>query len=150
MTGNLYLDLAISLAGVAVLVAVSWLLGAWRSIPLDEAKARDRLAFDEPDFIVGDWLFGADGKSAVAVSQDGGELALVRSLGDGLATRRIRKGAAPVEARGADVLIALGDPSITKFRLRAPDDKAAAAWASRLGGRAFSGKVESGFPKKTP
>ncbi|MEX0645649.1 MAG: hypothetical protein WD076_10075 [Parvularculaceae bacterium] len=137
MTGNLYLDLAISLGGVAILVAVSWLLGAWRSITLDEASARDRLAFDEPDFVVGEWLFGADRKSAVAISADGGELALVKPLGDGLATRRIKKGAAPVEAKGADVVIALGDPSIRKFRLKAADEKAAARWAGGLGGQGY-------------
>ena len=134
MTGNLYLDLAISLGGVAILVAVSFALGAWRSAPLDEAAARDRLAFDEPDFVVGEWLFGADGKAAVAVSQDGRELGLLRLLGDGLATRRIRKGAAPVVAKGAEIVIALGDPSIAKFRLKAADEKAAAAWAGRLSG----------------
>ena len=134
MTGNLYLDLAISLGGVAILVAVSFALGAWRSATLDEAAARDRLAFDEPDFVVGEWLFGADGKAAVAVSQDGRELGLLRLLGDGLATRRLKKGVAPIVAKGADVLIGLGDPSIATFRLKAPDEKSAAAWAGRLAG----------------
>lgn len=138
MTGNLFLDLAISFAGVAVLVAVSYLLGGWRSAPVDEAAARDRLAFDEPDFNPGAWLFGADGKAAAALSEDGREAAFVFSVGDGLSTRRARCGEVAVEAAGRTLTARLRDPSKWALKLSAGSPEEAARWASRLSGESYS------------
>lgn len=138
MTGNLYLDLLISFAGIAVLVGVSFALGGWRSAKVDETTARDRLAFDEPDFAVGEWLFSEDGKTAAAISADGEEVAYVFAVGDGVATRRMRKGAVPVEAAGETVTVRLGDASIGRLRLAVRDDEAAVRWAGRLGGAGYT------------
>ncbi|GAB4517583.1 MAG: hypothetical protein Kow00133_02070 [Amphiplicatus sp.] len=139
MTGNLYLDLAVSLAGVGVLVAVSWLLGAWRTARLDATAARDRLAFEEPDFFSGAWLFDVEGRAAAALSQDGEEVAWLFVVGDGIAVRRMKRGAAPVRAEGETLVAALRDPSRWTLRLRAPNQAEAAAWASRLAGPAYNG-----------
>ena len=138
MTGNLYLDLVISLVGVGVLVGVSWLLGGWRSAAVDAASAADRLAFDEPDFRVREWLISADGKAAAALSEDANEAALVFRVGDGLASRRFRRGAAPVERSGAALEIVLKDPSKWRLRLIAPDEASAERWLGGLGGEAYN------------
>jgi hypothetical protein len=137
MTGNLYLDLLISFAGVGVLVAVSWTLGGWRSAPVDAASAAERLAFDEPDFKPGEWLLSVDGRAAAALSEDGKEAALVFRVGDGLATRRFRRGAVPIERSGAALVAALKEPSKWRLRLIAPDEASAARWAGGLGGEAY-------------
>ncbi len=139
MTGDLYLDLLISLGGVAVLVAVSFVLGGWKSAQIDESGARERLAFDEPDFLPSLWLFGADGKGAAAVSQDGAEAAFVFTLGDGLATRRVRIGAVPIEAKQGDVIATLRDPSKWVLKLAAGSPEEAARWAGRLTGAGYIG-----------
>lgn len=137
MTGNLFLDLAISLAGVAVLVGASYLLGGWRSVSIDEAAARDRLAFDEPDFTPGEWLFGADGRAAAALSEDGREAAFVFSVGDDLSTRRMRCGDVPVDASGPTLTAHLRDPSKWALNIAAGSPEEAARWASRLSGAGY-------------
>lgn len=134
MTGNLYLDLLVSFGGVAVLVAVSFLLGAWKSASIDESAARDRLAFDEPDFRPAEWLFSSDGKSAAALSGDGAEAAFIFALGDGLATRRTKLGTVPVSVEGERVVVKLCDPSKWVLKLAAGSPEEAARWAGRLSG----------------
>lgn len=134
MTGNLYLDLLISFGGVAVLVGVSFLLGAWKSATVDEASARERLDFDEPDFRPGEWLFSRDGSAAVAISQDGAEAAFVFALGDGLATRRVKLGAFEVKSEGDKVAARLRDPSKWSLKLAAGSPEEAVRWAGRLSG----------------
>jgi hypothetical protein len=136
MTGNLVLDLVISLGGVAVLVAVSGMLGGWRSLKVDEAAARDRLAFDEQDFVARDLLLSRDGKAAAALSNE--EAVFLFPLGDSLATRRTRLGAVRVAVEGASVIAALGDVSKAKLKLAAPDEATAARWAGRLKGEAYN------------
>jgi hypothetical protein len=137
VTGNLALDLLISAAGVGLIVAVSAALGGLRSITLDEAAARARLALDEPDFRPTEIFIGADGKAAAAIGADG-EAALLFALGDGLATRRLAIGAFAVAASGPAVDILLRDPSKRRLRLVAASAEAAAAWAGRLAGRPVS------------
>lgn len=134
MTGNLAIDLAISLAGIALMVGVSWLIGAWRSTPVSEAAARERLAFDEPDFAPARFMVSGDGRAAAALSGEGEEAAFVFSLGDRLATRRYRRGAFKVRREGGEVVAELADPSKPKLRLLARDAEEAADWAGGLGG----------------
>lgn len=136
MTGNLALDLLISAGGVALIVLISVLLGAWKTVRLDEASARGRLELDEPDFQPSDLLVGADGKAALAIGANG-DAALVFALGDGLATRRFKPGDYQVKAAGADVELNLRDPSKWRVRLAAGSPEAAAGWAGRLSGRAI-------------
>lgn len=138
MTGNIYLDLAVSLAGIALLVAASWLLGGWRQARADAASAAERLGFDEPDFRPREWLVSGDGAAAVALSEDGAEIAVVFTVGDGLATRRMPRASARIAVEGAGVAIRLDDPSRRLVRLSAPDETAAKAWADALAVRAYN------------
>lgn len=140
MTGNLLLDLAVSAAVTAALVVLSFLLGAWRSVRVDEGRMRDRLAFDEPDFRPGAFLIGIDGKAAAALDEAGGEGALVFALGDGLATRRFKLGALAAKSENGAVMVTLRDLSKWRVRIAAPNAEAAAVWAGKLGG----GPLKSG------
>lgn len=135
MTGNLLIDLAISFAGIVVLVGVSFLFGAMRSATVTDRAAAERLAFDEPDFRAGEWLIGADGKSAAALSADSAETALVFAVGDRLASRRFRHGAIGLEREGATVIFRVSEPSLPRVRLTAPDEHSAEQWVLRLAGR---------------
>lgn len=127
-------EIAISVTGVAILIGLAWALGATRSIAVTKDLAVDRLAFDEPDFNPGEWLIGADGKSAAVLSADGYETAVVFAVGDGLATRRFRHGAVSIEKSGTAVTFIMGEPSLGVLRLLAPDENAAAHWVLRLAG----------------
>ncbi len=135
MTGNLAIDLAISLAGIAVLVALSLALGAMRSAVVTLDTAAERLAFDEPDFLPREWMVGMDGKSAAALSAGGDETALVFAVGDGFASRRFRRGKVGLEKDGAAIIFRLGEPSRGTVTLAAPDEAVAAQWLLRLAGR---------------
>ena len=110
------------------------MLGAWRSAAVTAAEAADRLAFDEPDLAIREWLIGADGKSAAALSADGAEIALVFALGDSLATRRLNRRQASVERRGAALRFALGELSRRAVVLTATDEPAARRWLSLVTG----------------
>lgn len=134
MTKSLLIELALSLAGVGLLVAVSWVLGAWRSVSVTAEGAADRLAFDEPDLVITEWLIGADGKSAAALSADGAEIALVFALGDSLATRRLGRRQAGVERQGAALRFVLGEVSRRAVTLKAQDEPTARRWLSLVTG----------------
>jgi hypothetical protein len=134
VTGNLLLDLVISAAGVGLLVALSYVLGGYRDAVLNEASMRDRLAFDEPDFAVSDFLISTDGKAAIALDTAKREGAVVFAHGDGLATRRFPIGSAAVGSDGAALVISLHDVSKWRVRIAAAAPDAAKSWARRLGG----------------
>ncbi|MCA8889228.1 MAG: hypothetical protein KDA46_10390 [Parvularculaceae bacterium] len=133
MTGNLYLDLAISLVGVGLVVLISYFLGAWRSVKVTEAAAADRLAFDEPDFAPERWMIGVDGAVAAALAKAGGEIALVFSLGDRLVSRRLPALAVKCSARDGTLVFELGEPSKRAIRLVAASSQQAGEWARALG-----------------
>lgn len=132
MTGNVLIDLLISITGVAVLVGVSWALGAFRTVKTDLAAAADRVAFDEPDFRPAEWLFDEGAAAAAALSEDGREVVFVFGVGDKLGSRRMRVGAVPVTLDGTSVSAQTGDVTRGRIRLRAPDADTAARWARRL------------------
>jgi hypothetical protein len=134
MSYDLLIEFVVSMIGVAFLVGVSWLFGAMKSVRVTCDAAADRLAFDEPDFRVDEWFIGADQKAAAAVSADGGETALVFSIGDGLGTRRFRHGAISVERHGVCLDFQLREPSLKLVRLAAPDERSAEHWVLQLAG----------------
>lgn len=134
MSHGLLIEFVASVIGVAILVGVSWLLGGMKSVKVTSEAAAHRLAFDEPDFRVGEWFVGSDEKAAAAVSADGGETALVFSIGDGLGTRRFRHGAVSVERRGVQLDFRLREPSLRSVLLTAPDERSAEHWVLRLAG----------------
>ncbi len=86
MTGNPILDLAISIAGVSLLVLLARLIFGPGGRGIDRAAAAERLGFDEPDFEPTDWLIG---EGAALARNNAGELAVVIVHGDGLVTRRL-------------------------------------------------------------
>lgn len=134
MNAELAIELAVSAGITAALVAISFFLGAWRSVKVGEASARDRLAFDEPDFEIGEMLIGADGRAAVAIDRTGREGAVVFALGDGLSTRRFRLGAVEAGATDRALRLALHDLSKWRVEVAAPDAGVAADWARRIKG----------------
>lgn len=138
MTGDPLLDIAASLAATALLVGLSFALGAWRNATVDEMAAARRLAVDEPDFCPFAWLVSSDKRAAVAIDAAGGEYAVVFAIGDGYATRRLVPGARPVVREGRSLTIRLGELSRRRVMLTASDENAAADWAGRLCGRALS------------
>lgn len=95
MTGNIYLDLAISLAGVLALIGLARLIFGPGDPPFTAAAAAERLNFDEPDFAPSDWLTDEKQRAALARNSEG-ELALVIAIGDGLVTRRFPAGYAVI------------------------------------------------------
>lgn len=127
------IEIAISAAVTAALIAISYFLGAWRSVSVDESSARDRIAFDEPDFHVGAILVGSDGKAAIALDEGRGEGALVFALGDGVATRRFKLGSLSATAEKSTLTIALRDVSKWRVRIDAASSAAAVEWARRVG-----------------
>lgn len=132
MTGDPILDLAIAFAGTVVLIALSWALGAWRTVSVDETAAAARLSFDEPDFHPGAWLISEDHRAALAADDCGRECALVFAVGDGFATRRARIGSWPVLRDGYAVVVKLNEMSKRDVRLVATDERVAEAWTGRL------------------
>lgn len=132
MPKDLLIEFGLSLAGVGLLVGLSYLLGAWRSARVTLASAAERFGFDEPDFKPGHWLIDAGEKSAAVLSADGTEVGLVFAMGDDFATRRLKRSSALVQREGAALLFLLREPSRRAVRVAAPDEKAAEDWLLRL------------------
>lgn len=135
MSGYSLIELAISVAGIAVLVAFSWMLGAMRGVAVTRESAAERLAFDEPDFRASEWRLGVDGRCAAAMSADVQETALVFAVGDGLVSRRFRLGAVGVRLSGDAIEFSMGEPSLQVVRLVAPDKNVAEQWILTFAGR---------------
>ena len=135
MTGDPVIDLLISAAGIAALVAIAFVLGARRTVRVGEENARERLAFDEPDFVPAEVLVGVDGAAAAALSA-AGELALVFAVGDGLVTRRRMARDYETARDGASIVYRLGEPSRLRVTLTAPSEAMATDWLARMAGKA--------------
>lgn len=93
MTGNLYIDLAVSLGGILFVVALIRFMFADADVEISEQLAIDRLKFDEPDFEPAAWLIDDQAKIALARS-DSGEIAVVKAMGGDFITRRFARGVA--------------------------------------------------------
>ena len=135
MTGNVLIDLVISFVGIAILVGLARLIFPNAGAAVFSAETvRERLAFDEPDFHVEDWLVDADHCAAIAVSE-AGDIALIKKAGDGLVTRRAGLGALECHRDGAELAIAVPDPTFRGFSVQAASDSEAQRWAVRIAGR---------------
>ena len=131
MTGNFLIDSAISLGAIAVMVFVAWFFFRAPAQSVNEAAARDRLSFDEPDFAPVDWLFDEDGRAAL-VEGMAGEFALVFRVGGDLATRRFSPGDVGALADKDGLIVRFSDPSVGPLRLRSGG---AALWAHKIAGK---------------
>ncbi len=130
MTGNVVIDLAISLTGVAILVVLARLIFGKVDTPFGLDSVRERLAFDEPDFQAVDWLIDEGAKAALA-RNEAGEMAIVTAHGDGLVTRRIAAGR--MRAHYGDGKITVDPVDHTTGRTHfAADSETARAWLAHL------------------
>lgn len=134
MIGNVAIDLAVSLTGVVILVGVSYLLGAWKTVIVDDTTAAERLRFDEPDFAPENWLVDSQGRAALA-SNAAGETALVFRKGDALASRRLKPGEGRVDRDDALLRVKLaGDHTMSAIVFDAGDAETADVWARKIAG----------------
>lgn len=128
MTGNLLLDSLISLAAIALMVALARLLFPPAPASLTEEEARERLAFDEPDFHPVRWLIDRNGRAALAEGADG-DVALVSRLGLDLVTRRYPAAALRATEEGGALVVRPNDPGSRKVVIAADG---AAEWARKF------------------
>jgi hypothetical protein len=124
--------LIISLVGVAFIVAATAALGFWRTAKVDEFAARERAAFDEPDFKPATWFVSLDARAAACVDEVRASALIAFAVGDRVATRRFLIGSKPVNARGDFVVVKLQEPSRRAVTLRARDALEARNWAGAL------------------
>ncbi len=129
MTGNLLIDSLISLAAIALMVALAWVFFRDPPGPVTEDAAAERLAFDEPDFRPVSWLIDGQGRAAMAEGA-GGDIALVSRLGGDLVTRRFPAAAVRAAEEGGALVIRPNDPGSRRLVIAAPG---AAEWARKLG-----------------
>jgi hypothetical protein len=123
MTGNPILDLAISIAGVSLLVLLARLMFGPGGRGIERAAAAERLGFDEPDFEPTDWLIG---EGAALARNNAGELAVVIVHGDGLVTRRLGAASpAPFYKDGA-LSVPRSDNTARDVHFTLPESQAAA------------------------
>lgn len=126
MTGDLLIDSVISLGAIAVMVATAWALFREPAEPVSERAARERLAFDEPDFNPITWL--ADGKGRALLAEgDAGDFALALRVGRDLVTRRFSTALASAE--DGVLIIRLGEAGLAKVEFSSAQ---ATIWAGKL------------------
>ena len=128
MTGNLFIDSLISIGAIALMVLVARLLFPPPPSAVTEAEARERLAFDEPDFLTVRWLIDRQGRAAVA-EDAAGDVALVFRLGLDLVTRRFPASAIQAEEANFALIIRPNDPGSRKLVIAADG---AAEWARKF------------------
>jgi hypothetical protein len=134
-------DVVLSLSGVAIIVAlVWWAMGSALARIGDERDARARIAAEHPNFVVGQLTIGADGQSALALSQDDREAVLLFTLGRRLVCWRLPRARLRAElvpgGGGPDALLVhTGDFTRPSFRLILPDRERGQALLVELQGR---------------
>lgn len=129
MTSSLVIESLISIAAIGLMVGLAWLVFKTPSPAVTEKNARERLAFDEPDFDPVSWLIDREGRGALVEGADG-DVALVTRLGLDLVTRRYPASALKVVESEGVLVVAPLDPGARKVRLAADN---AAQWARKLG-----------------
>jgi len=130
VTGNLFIDSAISLSAIALMVAAAWIAFRQPPVPVDEKQARERLAFDEPDFSPARWLLDREGRAALAEGVDG-DFALVFRVGVDLVTRRFPAGNGVAKLQGGALVVRPADPGAISVALKGDG---AADWARKITG----------------
>ncbi|MEL6213647.1 MAG: hypothetical protein AAFY22_02935 [Pseudomonadota bacterium] len=130
MTGNIAIDTAISLAGIAFLLALCRALLGRRDAAVTRESASARLEFDEPNFVVSAWLIDARNRAAAALGR--GEACFVFAMGDKLASRRATS--FDVSFSGEEVRVILKADTVRPLVLTAETGEEAAEWARRLRG----------------
>jgi len=133
LTGNALIDLAISLTGIAILVGLARVIFGAAQQPLNTGSAVGRLAFDEPDFAPVEWV--VDEAAGAAIARNGaGEIALIKAVGDGLATRRAKAGTFSCAHDGKVLTIAPPDLTFGGVTVTAANEAEAMQWALHIAG----------------
>ncbi len=122
MTGNPIIDLAVSIAGVGLLVLLARLIFGLGGRSIDRAAAAERLAFDEPDFEPTDWLVGED---AALARNNAGELAVVMVHGDALVTRRLGAASPAPFYKDGVLTVPRSDGTVREVCFALPESQAA-------------------------
>lgn len=130
MTGNLFIDSLISLGAIGLMVLAAWTAFHTPVVPLDEKQARERLAFDEPDFKPRGFVFDPSGKVALVEGGDD-ELALLFRHGAELVTRRFFAGMAQCRVENGVLKIKPNDPGANTISLVCAEP---AMWARKISG----------------
>ena len=126
MTGNLIIDLAISAIAIGVMVAFAYFLFPSRPEGVTLDRARERLAFGEPDFAPNDWLIDDHARAALAIGVDD-QVALIVNVGGDLASRRFERASLSVSLGAENLLdISTGDAMGRQIPIEADG---AAQWA---------------------
>jgi hypothetical protein len=113
-------DVLVSLAGVLLVVGLVWWAMGSAVARIDEARARERLAFEFPDFVIGRLLIGADGRSALAISDEGNDLVLLFALGIRVTLWRLPRTSVQAELQPNPPVLVLDTHDFTLPRLRLP------------------------------
>jgi hypothetical protein len=132
------LSVLLSLVGVLAIIAlVWWAMGSAVARIGDEEAARTRIAWDHPDFVIGQLVISADGRDALALSADGRETILLFALGSRLVLwRQARQQLHAVEPEGSSpntLVVTTGDFTLPHLRLSLADAAVGREIAARLG-----------------
>jgi len=126
----------IPLGGIALILAVVWLIGGARRARLDRALVLRRLDEDLPGFAAAEVSIDGDAAAAIAATADGASLALIFAAGDKvvvrpLVPRDIKRVAQQPMRDGVRLVIETGDFTHGRFELRLSSAEAA-RWQARL------------------
>lgn len=116
---------------VALLVAVAWAMGFRNTVRLDAETLAGELAAAEPRARIGDAVFAADGRGAIARLTDG-KLLTARVMADGVSLRILPAGAAKLSLRSGNAIVAFADLGYPPLNLKLKEE--APAWLRALAG----------------
>ncbi len=132
MTGNVAIELAISIGGIALLLVLIWRTFPSVPVTLTPTKLQDFLAHQEPGLVIAQWLLDPAGDRALGVS-DSGQLIVIDGSGGDLVHRLFdRADAREVLLSGNLITFHVNDPFFRKIKLTASSEDEAAHWARRL------------------
>ena len=117
VTGNFYLDTAISLAGIAVIVILIRILFPQRSVELTPTTIESKLALDEPDFSISRTIIDQEACAAIVEAPDG-EIAVIRQVGVDLAVRRVKEEPGCISRTAGAITVRLSDPGFSHVTVR--------------------------------
>lgn len=131
-------QISLSLLGVIAIIAlVRWAMGSAVAQIVSADAARDRIAWDHPDFVVDRLVIASDGHEAIALSADGREAIVLFALGNRITLWRIPRQQLHIEGRAGSspntLIVATGDFTLPYLRLPLADATLGSELASRLG-----------------
>ena len=131
MTGNFWIDNAISAAGIAFVVFIIAFVFRHKPASLTKTRALQALLSDEPDFSPADWLHDHQGRATLAY--DGkGHFVIVARVGIDTLTRRFKAGAVVVTQCEDRLSLDLKDMTLKPVEFNGVGD--AAHWARLIRG----------------